>query len=218
MRQDTSWRLQSCRRCFMRRQRDCMRPLGVDACVGLLFLALTLPTIALPYFGHDFQGILLIRIIQATGCGSSTGHRIACGGYLVSPQRQRHSNRHTTNGRLISIATGFVIAPALYKRNRRMADSNGLAGCHLPAGGSCDVDRCNDAQASRSRLRRRYLRKEPFGKEIFNAATRQPATWVGVFICFCLMWILNAYNDLTPLTWPLSRPWDLDSDRWLRVR
>ena len=40
----------------------------------------------------------------------------------------------------------------------------------------------------------------------YKLALQQPVTWLGVFVVFCLCWILSAFNDLTPAYIAIASP------------
>jgi MFS family permease len=44
------------------------------------------------------------------------------------------------------------------------------------------------------------------GANNLKLAFKQPVTWIGVFVVFCLMWVLNAFNDLTPAFLAIEPP------------
>ena len=169
-------------------------------------LALTLPTIALPYFGYNFEGVMSIRIIQAIGCGAvlATVSPVAA---LWFPRKDRGIVTGMQQMAVsFGIATGFVAAPALYGTtgNWQTAMAWQGIGC-LPA----VVVTLAVALAPKPPVpgsEGDVYEKSHTGSEVVKAATKQPATWIGVCISFCLMWVLNAYNDLTPAYLAIEPP------------
>jgi MFS family permease len=169
-------------------------------------VTLTLPTLVLPYFGHSFAGTLTIRLIQAIGCGSvlATASPVAA---LWFPLKDRGIITGLQGTAVsIGIATGFVAAPALYGAmgNWQTAMAWLAAGC-LVAVAVTLIVAVLPKPATPVSDGVCYEIRHAGGNDL-KLALKQTGTWIGVFVVFCLMWVMNAFNDLTPAYLAIEPP------------
>jgi MFS family permease len=169
-------------------------------------VVLTLPTLVLPYFGYSFAGVLTIRLIQAIGCGSvlATVSPVAA---LWFPLKDRGIVTGIQGmGVSVGIATGFVAAPALYGAvgDWQIAMAWLAAGCLVVVAVTLIVAWLPKPATPISAGVCYEISHA--GGNTLKLALKQPATWIGVFVVFCLMWVLNAFNDLTPAYLAIDPP------------
>lgn len=166
----------------------------------LLFSAVTLTssTLALPFLGHSFSSVLLLRLMQACGYGAvlATVSPVAA---LWFPLKERGLvTGIQAVGLSAGIATGFISAPVLYVAVGSWQAALGWLGVAslvplvvtilvavvpkpvLP-GSSATISETHHA-----------------GANDLNLALRQPVTWFGAIVVLCSMWGLAAFNDLAP--------------------
>ena len=174
----------------------------------LLFssLSLALPTLGLPFFGQSFEGVLIIRLLQAVGCGTilATVSPVAA---LWFPLKDRGIVTGIQGTAVsLGIATGFVTAPALHALvgSWQVAISWIGVGCLVPVAVTLFVAIAPKPTVPTSSGDAYELNHA--GVNDFKTALKQRATWIGVFVAFCFMWVLNAFNDLTPAYLAIEPP------------
>jgi MFS family permease len=168
-------------------------------------LLMILPTLALPYSGDSFGGVMVIRILQAFGCGPILASVAAVAALWFPPLQRGIVTGIQGMAVTLGIAVGFVAGPAAYAAVgswqaaiawQTISCFVGLAltivfafGPKPPA--QSDVIACaTDAPENGD----------------FKLAMRQGVSWVGVFVIFCLCWCLTAFNDLTPAYFAIDPP------------
>lgn len=169
-------------------------------------LSLALPTIALPFFGQTFAGVLIIRLLQAAG----TGAILATVSPVAALWFPLHDRGIVTGlqGTAVSvgIATGFIAAPALHESlgNWQSAMAWIGVGCLIPVAVSLYVAFTPKPAVPKSSGDEYELSHT--GANDLKLAFKDKSTWIGVLVVFCLMWVLNAFNDLTPAYLAIEPP------------
>ncbi|MDD2736787.1 MAG: MFS transporter [Desulfuromonadaceae bacterium] len=169
-------------------------------------LSVALPTLGLPFFGHSFEGVLAIRLLQAVGCGTilATVSPVAA---LWFPLKDRGIVTGIQGTAVsLGIATGFVAAPTLHAwvGNWQEAISWIGVGCLVPVAVTLFVAIAPKPAVPASSGDAYELSHT--GSNDFKIAFKQRTTWIGVFVVFCFMWVLNAFNDLTPAYLAIEPP------------
>ena len=172
--------------------------------------AMTFPTLALPFLGHSFAGVLAIRLLQACGYGATLASVSAVATVWFPPKERGLVTGIQGMGLSAGIATGFVAAPALYQAAGNW--QTGLAwfgvACLVPLAVTILIALAPKPPLPAS-LGGAYETSHA-GANDLKIAFRQPATWIGVFVVFCLMWVLSAFNDLAPVYLAIERPLGLE--------
>ena len=168
-------------------------------------LLMILPTLALPYWGDTFGGVMLIRVLQAFGVGPILASVAAVAALWFPPLQRGIVTGIQGMAVTLGIAIGFVAGPAAYAAVgswqaaiawQTISCFVGLAltivfafGPKPPA--SSDVTACSPGASDNGD---------------FKLAMRQPESWIGVFVILCLCWCLTAFNDLTPAYFAIDPP------------
>ncbi len=164
-----------------------------------------LSSLAFPLFAQSFGSAMLLRIIQACGMGPilATASPVAAQWF---PEKERGIVMGI-QGMTVSlgIAVGFIAAPAAFAETGTWQATMAwltipyFAGLVLIAivgfGPKSPVrSSCGDGSTPASEA------------HDYKLALRQPVTWLGLFLVFCLCWILSAFNDLTPAYLAIDKP------------
>ncbi len=168
-------------------------------------LLMIVPTLVLPYTGDSFGGVMVIRILQAFGCGPILASVAAVAALWFPPLQRGIVTGIQGMAVTLGIAIGFVAGPAAYGAvgNWQAAIAWQTISCFVglvlavvfafgpkPPAHSDVVPCATDAPESGD----------------FKLAMRQGVSWVGVFVIFCLCWCLTAFNDLTPAYFAIDPP------------
>lgn len=169
-------------------------------------LALTLPTLVLPFLGLSFPGVLAIRLIQASGYGAVLAS-VSPVAALWFPLKERGLVTGVQGMALSAgIATGFIASPALYEVVGNWQKGMAWLGvaCLVPAVVTILV-----ALAPKPAIPSSpgvEYEASHVGAGDLKLAFRQPATWIGIIVVLCLMWVLSAFNDLAPNYLAIDNP------------
>jgi len=163
------------------------------------------PTLALPYCGNSVAGAVAMRVVQAFGVGPILASVSAVAALWFPPQQRGIVTGFQGMSVTLGIAIGFVAAPAAYAA----VGSWQVAIAWLTI--SCFV-------ALALTIVFAFGPKPPVQSKIevcdpavpdngdFRLAMRQPESWVGVIVIFCLCWVMSAFNDLTPAYFAIDPP------------
>jgi len=163
------------------------------------------PTLMLPYYGNSLPALVVLRLIQACGAGPILA-MVACVAAIWFPPLQRGIVTGIQGMSVtLGIAVGFVSAPALNQAigNWQVASAWLSVICFVglalalvipfgPKPPAMALTEINSAGASEN--------------GDFKLAMRQPVSWIGVLVIFCLCWVLSAFNDLTPAYFAIDAP------------
>ncbi|MGB9660754.1 MAG: MFS transporter [Moorellaceae bacterium] len=150
--------------------------------------------VLMPLLGHSIPGIIVLRALQGLGCGPliASGPRVAAEWF---PPSERGIYQGINGAALsLGITAGLMVGPAI-------AGRAGWLGMNATFGLIMLVALImliiyNFGPQSPGRL----LDQAPgevAGKE-FKLVFKLPVFWCTVFCVFCLSWVMQAYNDLTP--------------------
>ncbi|MDF1552273.1 MAG: MFS transporter [Deferrisomatales bacterium] len=179
---------------------------GITKTFFLGLVLMTVPSLALPLWGHSFGSILTLRILQ--GCG--VGPIMAVAAPVAALWFPRHERGIVLGLQgtsvALGIAIGFVAGPAAFAATGSWQAAMawltvlcfvGLALNAVVSFGSTAPGDSGEVPAGET---------IPTGGHDFKLACRQPVTWVGMFIVFSLSWTLAAFNDLTPAYLAIEPP------------
>jgi MFS family permease len=175
-------------------------------CLAMLIL----PTLAMPYFSDTLRGAMVIRIFQAMGAGPILA--------LVSPLASlwfpvlERGIVAGFQGMSVSlgIALGFVIAPAIFEASGNWRDAlswMSVAGL-IALAVTIAVTLAKKPTLPFSREGQYEANNE--GVSDVRLVLKQQATWIGVLLVFCYMWVLNVFNNLTPAYLAVDSPLGMD--------
>lgn len=167
---------------------------------------LIVPTLAIPYAGDSVEGLLVLRSLQALGAGPILSAVSPLAALWFPAQERGIVTGFQGMSVSLGIAVGFVAAPALLAATGdwqvamawlSLFAFAGLLVTLVPA-----FVRKPQVPLSPGDV---YEQAHAPAEEV-RLAFRQSATWIGVVVVFCYMWILNAFNDLTPAYLAVPRP------------
>lgn len=168
-------------------------------------LLMIVPSLALPSLGHSPQAVLAIRAVQACGAGPVMAVVSQVAATWFPRQERGIVTGLQGSGVALGIAIGFVAGPAgLAAGSWQSAMAWLTVVCFVglaltivlflgPKAPGALEEAVDGAPASA-------------GNGDFKRACRQPVTWVGVGVVFCLCWVLSAFNDLTPAYLAIAPP------------
>ncbi len=164
------------------------------------------PTAALPFLGNSFPALMAVRIIQSLGNGPVYAS-IAMIAALWFPAHQRGIVTGLQGSAVtLGFAIGFVTTPLTFE----------LVGTWQHALAWQSVSALIGLALALVLL---FGPRPPVQQRLgagdagtisdngdFKRAMRQPASWVGVAIVFCIIWIMAAFLDLTPGYFAIEPP------------
>jgi MFS family permease len=165
-----------------------------------------IPTAALPFFGDSFPVLMIVRIIQSLGNGPVYAS-IAMVAALWFPSHQRGIVTGLQGSAVtLGFAIGFVTTPLAFELVGTWQTAlawqsvSAIIGLMLAivllfgpkAPGQPQVKACNSGAVS--------------DNGDFKLAMRQPVSWVGIAVIFCVIWVMAAFLDLTPGYFAIDPP------------
>ncbi|MBI5445156.1 MAG: MFS transporter, partial [Deltaproteobacteria bacterium] len=163
---------------------------------GLVLLAV--PSLALPFLGHTFEAVLVIRILQACGVGPILAAVSPVAALWFPPLERGIVTGLQGSSVALGIAIGFVAGPAAFASTGSWQSAMAWLTVICFVGLAFAIVLFLGPKAPDVSAAARAGAAVPEGNGDFKLACRQPVTWVGVFVVFSLCWVLSAFNDLTP--------------------
>jgi len=172
--------------------------------LGSLVLMIA-PSLALPSLGHSPEAVLAIRAVQALGAGPVMSVVSQVAATWFPPEERGIVTGLQGSGVALGIAIGFVAGPAaLAAGNWQSAMAWLTVVCFV--GLALTLVLFLGPKAPGERRGAADGAPVTAGNGDFKKACRQPVTWVGVGVVFCLCWVLSAFNDLTPAYLAIAPP------------
>ncbi len=161
------------------------------------FLFLALPTLALPYVGHNLGAVMAVRIIQALGIGAIPASVSPIAAIWFPPQERGIVTGFQGMSYTLGLALGFVAAPAAF------AAAGTWQGAMPWLTLICFVGLVltivipfGPQPGTHAHIEARTALAADSGD--FKLAVVQPVTWILLSVMVCQAWVMAAFNDLTP--------------------
>jgi MFS family permease len=169
-------------------------------------LLMIIPTAALPLFGDSFPVLMGVRIIQSLGNGPVYAS-IAMLAALWFPPHQRGIVTGLQGSAVtLGFAIGFVTTPLAFELAGTWQVALAWQSVSAVIGLLLAIVLLFGPKAPGQGQVRTRDTGAVFDKGDFRFAMRQPVSWVGIAVIFCVIWVMAAFLDLTPGYFAIDPP------------
>ncbi|WP_258360439.1 MFS transporter [Moorella sulfitireducens] len=150
--------------------------------------------LCMPLFGHSIPGIIVLRALQGIGCGPliASGPRVAAEWF---PPDERGIYQGITGAALsLGITSGLMAGPFIAAKSGWLGTIAAFGMIMLIALIMLII--YNFGPKSPGHLPDRQSGEK--ANEEFKLVLKLPVFWCTIICVFCLSWVMQAYNDLTP--------------------
>jgi MFS family permease len=164
------------------------------------------PTLALPFIGNSFPGLMVVRIIQSLGNGPVYAS-IAMVAALWFPPHQRGIVTGLQGSAVtLGFAIGFVTTPMAFESVGTWQTALAWQSVSAIIGLILAIALLFGPKAPGQALVRTGNSGAVSDNGAFKLAMRQPVSWVCIAVLFCVIWVMAAFLDLTPGYFAIDPP------------
>jgi MFS family permease len=165
-----------------------------------------IPTAALPFFGDSFPILMIVRIIQSLGNGPVYAS-IAMIAALWFPPHQRGIVTGLQGSAVtLGFAIGFVTTPLAFESVGTWQVALAWQSVSAVIGLMLAIVLLFGPKAPGQPQVGAFDHVALSEKGDFKLVMRQPVSWVGIAIIFCVIWVMAAFLDLTPGYFAIDPP------------